>query len=58
LGASDKVSLAGGLQGGLCEEQPGLPCARQLVADSSAMDPLQGTAELIGQLGGTSEKYI
>lgn len=38
------------------QERPELPCARHRQLQSSPKDPLQGTAELSTQDGGTSGK--
>ena len=46
--------VARGLQGGLCEERLGLPRARHSQFQLVPTDPLQGTAEPLGQDGGTS----
>ncbi|KAK4823439.1 LOW QUALITY PROTEIN: hypothetical protein QYF61_002125 [Mycteria americana] len=41
----DIVLAAGGLQGGLCEERPGLPCAGHSRFQPAPTDPPQGMAE-------------
>ena len=44
------------VQGGLCEERPGLPSARHRWFQLAPTNPPQGTAEPLSQDGGASGK--